>query len=151
MMNAYSKVLVAVDLSPEARQVIARAADMAHRYGAELSLVHVVEPLITDGAYELMPALPVEVETTLVERAGQFLDQVADEAGLPDVVREVRVGSVKREILACAEAQGSDLVVIGTHGRHGLATLLGSTANAVLHGTQCDVLCVRVGAQESPS
>lgn len=150
-MNAYSKVLVAVDLSPEAHQVIARAADIARHYGAGLSLVHVVEPLITDGAYELMPALPVEVETTLVERAGQFLDQVAQKAGQPELAREVRVGSVKREILDCAVAQGSDLVVIGTHGRHGLATLLGSTANAVLHGTQCDVLCVRVGAREGTS
>ncbi|UCE90013.1 MAG: universal stress protein [Pseudomonadota bacterium] len=148
-MNAYSKILVAVDLSPEAKQIIARAADIAERHGAQLALVHVVEPLITDGAYELMPALPVEVETTLVERAVQFLERVADEAGMADTPREVRIGSVKREILAYAGELGCDLIVIGTHGRHGLATLLGATANAILHGTQCDVLCVRVGEREA--
>ncbi len=37
-----------------------------------------------------------------------------------------------------------DLIIIGTHGQHGIALLLGSTANAVLHGVSCDVLAVRV-------
>jgi universal stress protein A len=41
-----------------------------------------------------------------------------------------------------------DLVVVGSHGRHGLSLLLGSTANGVLHGAGCDVLAVRVGKQD---
>jgi len=57
----------------------------------------------------------------------------------------VQVGSPKREILNYARDNHCDLIVIGAHGRHGIATLLGSTANAVLHGTQCDVMCVRIG------
>ena len=43
---------------------------------------------------------------------------------------------------------GADLIVVGSHGRYGLALLMGSTANGVLHGATCDVLAVRVG-QES--
>ena len=43
-----------------------------------------------------------------------------------------------------ARQQGVDLIVIGGHGRHGLALLLGSTANAVLHGAPCDGLAVRI-------
>ena len=42
----------------------------------------------------------------------------------------------------------ADLIVIGSHGRHGLALLLGSTANGVLHGAPCDVLAIRVGKKE---
>ena len=64
---------------------------------------------------------------------------------IADVQQSVEVGSVKHEILRFAEEQDCDLIVIGAHGRHGVATLLGSTANAVLHGTKCDVLCVRLG------
>ena len=44
-----------------------------------------------------------------------------------------------------AEELGTDLIVVGSHGRHGLALLMGSTANGVLHGANCDVLAVRVG------
>ncbi len=38
----------------------------------------------------------------------------------------------------------ADLIVLGTHGRHGLGLILGSTANGVLHGASCDVLAVRI-------
>lgn len=43
-----------------------------------------------------------------------------------------------------AEEQKADLIVIGSHGRHGLGRLLGSTANGVLQGAPCDVLAVRI-------
>ncbi len=143
-MQAYQHIVVAVDLSPEAQQVLARAQDLAAHYGARISLVHVVEPVVTDVAYDLMPAVPVEIETDLVERARQYLESLAEEAGLSDSQRLVEVGSVKGELLRLAEEQGVDLIVVGTHGRHGVSMMLGSTANAVLHGTPCDVLAVRV-------
>ncbi|MEJ2508824.1 MAG: universal stress protein [Gammaproteobacteria bacterium] len=143
-MQAYQHIVVAVDLSPEARQVVSRAQDLAAHYGAQISLVHVVEPVVTDVAYDLMPAVPVEIETDLVERARQYLESLAEEAGLSESQRLVEVGSVKGELLRLAEEQGVDLIVVGTHGRHGVSMMLGSTANAVLHGTPCDVLAVRV-------
>ena len=49
------------------------------------------------------------------------------------------------------EEAGADIIVVGSHGRHGLALLLGSTANGVLHGASCDVLAVRVGHDDSES
>ncbi|BBI62758.1 hypothetical protein HSBAA_40640 [Vreelandella sulfidaeris] len=49
------------------------------------------------------------------------------------------------EIHRFAEEHGVDLIVVGSHGRHGFALLLGSTSTGVLHGAQCDVLAVRVG------
>jgi len=143
-MQAYQHIVVAVDLSPEAKQVVARARDLAAHYGSTLSLVHVVEPVVTDVAYDLMPAVPVEIETDLVERAKQYLSALAGETGLSASDCRVEVGSVKGELLRLAEEQGVDLIVVGTHGRHGVSMMLGSTANAVLHGTPCDVLAVRV-------
>ena len=144
-MATYRKILVAVDLSPEARAVLARACELRGLYGAELYLIHVVEPIVLGGDYDLVPVMPVEIEETLLQRAKAFLGALVGEMNIADVRQSVEVGSVKHEILRFAEEQDCDLIVIGAHGRHGVATLLGSTANAVLHGTKCDVLCIRLG------
>jgi len=48
-----------------------------------------------------------------------------------------------------AEKINADLIVLGTHGRHGLGLMLGSTANAVLHGAPCNVLTVMVRVEGS--
>ena len=144
-MATYRKILVAVDLSPEARSVLARACELRDFYGSELYLIHVVEPIVLGGDYDLVPVMPVEIEETLLQRAKGYLGTLVREMNIADVHQSVEVGSVKHEILRFAEKQDCDLIVIGAHGRHGVATLLGSTANAVLHGTKCDVLCVRLG------
>ena len=144
-MTGYKKILVAVDLSPEAKPVVERAQELGKHYGATLTLIHVIDPIITTGDYELRPELPLEVEHTLAERARGYIGALAQDMGIADAEKIVAVGSVKHEILSHAKQHGCDLIVIGTHGRHGIAVLLGSTANAVMHGTGCDVLCVRVG------
>ncbi|MFP6816664.1 MAG: universal stress protein [Pseudomonadales bacterium] len=53
-------------------------------------------------------------------------------------------GSTADGVHDLARTIGADLIVVGTHGRHGLQLIKGSTANAVLHGVQCDALSVRV-------
>lgn len=144
-MATYRKILVAVDLSPEARAVLARACELRDLYRSELYLIHVVEPIVLGGDYDLVPVMPVEIEETLLQRAKAYLGTLIGEMNIADARQSVEVGSVKHEILRFAEEQDCDLIVIGAHGRHGVATLLGSTANAVLHGTKCDVLCIRLG------
>ena len=72
------------------------------------------------------------------------LDCLAEAVGTGSE-RLVRHGHPAEQIHGVAKELGADLIVIGTHGRHGFALLLGSTANAVLHGARCDILAVRVG------
>lgn len=143
-MSGYNRILLAADFHDDSRLVVDRARDIAAQWGAELSLLHVVESVPVETGNELMvpPSLPVESE--LIASAEHQLAAVADELGTPVAQRYVRVGNTKREILAVAKEQASDLIVVGSHGRHGLALLLGSTANAVLHGAPCDVLAVRI-------
>ena len=69
--------------------------------------------------------------------------QQLQEAGLRDQVKVI-IGGVPADP-EWAEEIGADLIVVGSHGRYGLALLMGSTANGVLHGATCDVLAVRVG------
>jgi universal stress protein A len=54
------------------------------------------------------------------------------------------LGRPENEIHGLAEEINANLIVVGSHGRHGLALIFGSTANGVLHGAGCDVLAVRV-------
>ena len=144
-MGAYRNILVAVDFGAGHEQVVERAQALATGEGARLGLVHVVEFLHIDLASELVLPQDVELEAQLVASARNKLAQIA--AGLRGtgpVGQWVEMGSTKQEILRVAEQQGADLIVIGSHGRHGLGRLLGATANAILHGAPCDVLAVRI-------
>ncbi len=84
--------------------------------------------------------------------ARKTLDEMAHRLGTEDAEQwVVSAPSTKEGILDAAREHGVDLIVVGSHGRHGLALLLGSTANAVLHGAPCDVLAVRLaGSRNAP-
>ena len=60
----------------------------------------------------------------------------------------VILGAPGPEIRELASTTMADLIVIGSHGRHGFSLLLGSTANAVLHDAGCNVLAVRLNFDE---
>jgi universal stress protein A len=143
----YRHVLFAADFSDEALRVGERAKDMARRYGARLSMIHVVEDLNISlgGGYELLPVLPELPDETLLRESRAALGQLAQRLEMENAESwVVSAPSTKEGILGAAKEHGADLIVVGSHGRHGLALLLGSTANAVLHGAPCDVLAVRI-------
>lgn len=146
-MDDYSHILLATDFAPESRRVGARAVELARRYGARLSLLHVVDYVPLELSNDMMLAEPVDVDGRLVDEARSNLERLAQELGVADAQRWVTLGSTGAEIKHTAEEHAVDLIVVGSHGRHGLALLLGSTASAVLHGAPCDVLAVRVKAE----
>lgn len=142
----YRRILVAVDLTPIAAEVLARAADIAEAYGAELVVAHFCE---TYPAIELdygMVGIPGIGTATagVVEAAEQRLAALLDSCGLSDAQRVLRLGTARLDIPALAEETGADLVVVGAANHRGLERLLGSTARAVLGDTGCDVLSVRL-------
>jgi universal stress protein A len=146
-MQAYQHVLFATDFTDEALQVGARAKDIAQRYGARLSLIHVIEPIIVSPGYDLLPVMPEVPNEVLQTSSREALRRLAERLEIPDAGQRVITGvSTKEGIVEAVRELGADLIVIGSHGRHGLALLLGSTANAVLHGAPCDVLAVRIHA-----
>lgn len=143
-MGLYKKILLAIDFAPHTEQLCERAAELATLHGAELSVIHVVEPVVTDSAFDTLPPLPVDFDDVLVEQARKRLEQIRDQYGLsPDNVF-LEIGVTKKEIIRVAAAQDTDLIIVGSHGRHGVELLLGSTANAILHHAPCDVLAYRI-------
>ncbi len=143
-MPAYSHILLAVDFSGNTDAVAEQALSLRKAFDAKLSLVHVVEFAQFDFSSELTMPQELEMDQQLLELADKRLQELSEKHDIADSERFVSQGSTKREILRIAEEQGVDLIVIGSHGREGIQLLLGSTANAVLHGAPCDVLAVRI-------
>lgn len=143
-MANYTKILMAVDLTDDSAEVAERALAIATNNHAELHITHVIEPL--NFAYG--GDIPMDfsgIQDEIHEQASQQLDKFASEQGVAEDKRHVVLGRPEVEIHALAEEIDADLIVVGSHGRYGLALLMGSTANGVLHGATCDVLAVRVG------
>jgi len=139
-------VLFATDFDEIGIKAAEKAKKIADENHAELWLVHVVEP-IPAYAYPGFAGF-AEVEVSIREQAEKELNELADKLGVDQKHRLLEFGSTKNEVLRVAEEQKVDLIVTGSHGKHGLALLLGSTANAILHGAECDVLIVRTGDKE---
>ena len=144
-MAKYQHILLALDFSPEADTVLERALELARQNDARLSVIHVVE--YTSAMYAGDIPLPedIDIDQNLAEQAREKLRALIDQREISDTTTKVEIGVPKREIVRLAEETQADLIVIGSHGRHGLQLLLGSTANGVLHLAKCDVLAVRVG------
>jgi universal stress protein A len=142
-MDAYRRILVAVDLSPDSERVVARAIEVAQRNGATLTLLHVVEYVPVEPMGEaLLPSMQIEEELTRGARAR--LDRLAEQYGVAAGARMLRTGSTKAELLRAARETGVDLIVLGSRERHGLAIILNLTEDTVLHAAPCDVLAVRL-------
>lgn len=143
-MGPYRKILLAVDFSSESERVGDRAAALARESAAALTLIHVVTPVYQEPILEGVLTLPLDLEAQLVDAAERSLRAFAQRIGVPDSAIQVRVGTAKSAVVQAARDAGADLIVVGSHGAHGLGLLLGSTANAILHAAPCDVLAVRV-------
>lgn len=143
-MPQYTCLLVAVDLSEESTQVISRALAVANRNDADLHLVHVIEPLSLAYGGDI-PMDFSGIQDEIQQQAKQQLQRFGATAQIEEAHQHLLLGKPPAEIHALAASLGADLIVLGSHGRSGLALLMGSTANGVLHGANCDVLAVRIG------
>lgn len=142
----YRRILLAVDLTAESRVIGGRAHTLADALGAELEVITVVEPV---PIVTVIPPEPVgpEMLTTqaqLVEIAQERIGQLVRDLDIPHAHASVAVGAIKSEIIRVAADRQVDLIVIGSHERHGLALLIKPTEDVIVHRAPCDVLAVRV-------
>jgi len=145
--DKYQCVLSAVDLSDETSQVLDVAEVVSAQERAQLKIVHVIKPF--QHAYaginpSTLSDVGLQFEHEADQQARASLKELAAERGLGEADTRVRHGTPAVEIHDLVEELGCDMLVVGTHGKHGVELLLGSTANAVIHGANCDVLAVRI-------
>lgn len=137
-MSLYQSVLVAVDLSDEATQVVERAMALGAQ---DLHLVYVAEHPITGFGEQTGKNHRVN-EIHIRQEAFPHLQALADE--LPVDHLHIEFGDPADRVHKLAEQLGCDLIVSGSHGKSGIKLLLGSTASSIVHGARCDVLTVRI-------
>ncbi len=145
-MPPYRRVLVAIDVTQESRQIVECAAAIVDAFDAELHILHAIEPSSLAYGGVRLTDLHSDEMLEMHKRANARLAELGDEFGIPKKRRHLITGRPTSEIHRLAQTKLADLVVVGSHGRHGFGLLLGSTANGVLHGAKCDVLAVRVKA-----
>jgi universal stress protein A len=142
-MAVYKKLLVLLDLSEDSEQVAIAGRDLAAYSNAAMVVLHVVEFVPVEPLGEsLMPTAQIEDE--LIKRAHAKLADFIARLALPRTTGRVEAGNTKAEILRVADEEQVDLVVLGSHERHGLAILVNFTEDTVLHAAHCDVLAVRL-------
>jgi nucleotide-binding universal stress UspA family protein len=149
----YKRILLPLDRSEISEQAVPHALAQARRFGAELILLRVLEPLtnvrgLSDGDLEDMRAFSLR-------RAQEYLDNLVARTDCEEItVRGATVeGRPHERILQYAEANDVDLIVICTRGRSGFSRwLMGSVADRVVRGAKVPVLLVRAqkeGAQRT--
>jgi universal stress protein A len=144
---AYQHVMAAVDLSDEAGQVLREARQVAEDHGAKLSLISVVKPLTqVYGGLDMAAYTQASVnfEREAQAQAVEQLKKTGADMGVAAEDVHAVIGAPAPQIVETAKELGVDLIVLGSHGKHGLGLLLGSTANGVLHHAECDVLTIRI-------
>lgn len=146
-IEAFERILVPIDFSDHSTRALSHARELASLYGARLQLLHVLEQPAQPYFYAPFGGMSlVKHFSELEKRADEALDKLVAECPGPDVPREKRIvsGRPASEIVDFAEQNGSDMIVIATHGLTGLERLLvGSTAEQVVRSSPAPVFLVK--------
>lgn len=144
-MKTFAKILVPVDFSSQATEAMDVAIGVARCNASQLCVVHVREPGVIEP--ELLPFYAVPLATELAAEIGRRLTAALVQprnAGVANVESKMLEGVAHSEIVRFAKEGGFDLIVMGTHGRTGVAhALIGSVAERVVRKAHCPVLTVR--------
>ena len=145
-MKAYSHILCTTDFSEYSELAVERAIDLGKQHHTKSTLLHVVENFPEDRSNELIAPEDIDPASYREDQARAKLSDLTKKFDCADTELVVLFSSYSagREIVRYATECHADLIVVASHGRHGFAALLGSTANTVVQTATCDVLVVRI-------
>ena len=146
-MKHYNHVLVAVDFIPnDDEEVVNKAVSIVHASQGKLSIIHVIEEMYVYGGPSESNNIIDDVRGEIEETAKRYMVDLGSRINVPPHMQILLKGQTGKLIIETSNRIDADLIVVGSHGRHGFGLfLLGSTSNDVFHGAQCDVLAIRVG------
>lgn len=148
-MTAFHRILVPIDFSPHASAALTLAIELAKTNDATLQLVHVYDFIpytLPEGMFMYDGSLTARFREELSKRLAQS-KETALQAGVKHVETSLGEGRPYTEIVKLAAESHADLIVMGTHGRSGLAhTFVGSVAERVVRKAPCPVIAVPLKA-----
>lgn len=146
-MQTLETILCATDFSDLAANAFHVAFALARTHGARLILLYVRQPQeAIQGEFGLSPPEPEPADADILERLGELLPENSP----VQVERLVRSGLIAETIVQVAKEKHCDLIVLGTHGRKGLARLFyGNVADSVTRSAPCSVLALRSSHTEA--
>jgi nucleotide-binding universal stress UspA family protein len=151
IVPSFSKIIAATDFSDDSARALQYAEELARKFGAEMIVLHVDQPL---APVMLTPEFGPGLDTGAMNRIAEEQRLLAQRELDKTVTRLrdsglkarslLRVGAPFMEIIHAAQTEAADLIVMGTHGRSGLAhVLMGSVAERVVQKAPCAVLTIR--------
>lgn len=149
--NVYERILVPTDGSDPASAAVRHALDLAKQHGAILHALFVIN---TDKSWLTVSRTDVDdalrdIGQETSERVLREVETAAADADV-ELVTEVLEGTPDERILTCADDDGADLIVMGTHGHSGLQRrLLGSVTERVIRGADVPVMTVSTPTENS--
>ena len=147
MMTRDFKIVVAFDGSPEARQALHVALDLADALKGDVRVVSVVDYISLPGGLTEAPSAAPDLLASDAETELRVAEEIAGAAGRQIKTRMLR-GHVAKEVLKYAHLIHASLIVAGTHGRKGVVrAVLGSTCEALVRESDIPVLTVRAGVR----
>lgn len=144
-MTSIKRILVPTDFSEPADEALEYAFGLAEALGATVSLIHVFDDPFERTLYsEQYVPMPAELRDDILADIRRRLTERVTRSGRSDVTSEILTGPTSQAIVDSAHELKADLIVMGTHGRHGVAHfLLGSVAERVVRSATCPVMTVR--------
>ncbi|MBU2500262.1 universal stress protein [bacterium] len=143
------KILCPIDFSEPSLVALSTARGLAARFGAELHLMHCVEPIPVPAGPTTQIGMPAETldvtsyQKHMLQRAREDLEKLSSEHSTDDTPVRIHLaeGKPQNEIVACAGDIGADLMVISSHGTSGLRRFIfGSVADKIVRTSPCPVL-----------
>ena len=145
MTSGFKTILIATDFGPESDAAMRTGEVLARQLGASIHLLHVVrDPVVALATPELYGIDWQGLRDTMVSNAQERLGTLASSLTGSPVTAEAVVGSPAETIARRAKELGTEVIVMGTHGRGGVGHLfIGSVAERVIRLASCPVMTVR--------
>jgi universal stress protein A len=137
---SYHNILVAIDIYEPFQDYLKEVKQFAALQQAKIHCVYVIPNITTSVPYAY------DFERSIEQEAHETLAKIKNEISCePHILK----GIANISICSLAKKIQADLIICGSHGRHGLELILGATANGILHNAECDILTIRINKQGS--
>jgi len=130
----YKTIVCAVEIGKEGKSVLVKAQEMADKFDSRLIVVNVLPYTF----------LPKDYQKELKDKAIPQFEQFTAKFNIAKKNRVLRVGKPYEVVCDIAEKNKADLIILGTHSKKGIHSLIGSTATGVANNASCDVSLVKI-------